>query len=149
MMNTKSLTFWFASVAMIMMTSCQDASSKIKPIEEREVIQAVTSTEVAEFKFDKTRHNFGEMIQGEKATTTFTFQNVGDAPLIISSATGSCGCTVPDYPKTPISPGATATIDVTFDSNGKLNAQEKTVNITANTVPRMTVLTINANVKQP
>ena len=142
----KVLTYIAAIVAIGAMTSCQDATSKIKPIEEREVIQAVTSTEVAEFKFDRTRHNFGEMVQGEKATTTFTFQNVGDAPLIISSATGSCGCTVPEYPKTPISPGATASIEVTFDSNGKLNAQEKTVQITANTVPRMTVLTINANV---
>ena len=52
------------------------------------------------------------------------------APLIISDAKGSCGCTVLDHPKEPIAPGATASIDVTFDSKGRIGKQSKAVTLT-------------------
>jgi len=58
--------------------------------------------------FDKTSHDFGTITEGDKVTTTFGFTNTGDADLIIVDARGSCGCTVPQYPKnTPIAPGET------------------------------------------
>ena len=61
---------------------------------------------VAIMSFDKTFHDFGQIAQGAPQETIFTFTNAGDAPLIITNATSSCGCTIPEYPKnTPIAPG--------------------------------------------
>jgi hypothetical protein len=78
--------------------------------------------------------------------TTFKFKNTGDKPLIISNAQGSCGCTVPDYPKEPVAPGASAEIKVKFNSKGKKGQETKFVTLTANTDPAETRLTIKANV---
>jgi len=78
--------------------------------------------------------------------TTFTFTNTGDADLIISNASGSCGCTVPEYPKEPIKPGKTGKLKVSFDSTGKPGMQQKSVTITCNTQQGTDVLTIKANV---
>jgi len=66
--------------------------------------------------------------------------------LLITSAVGSCGCTVPNYPKDPIAPGKSATIDVEYKPGLQKDAQEKKVTVTANTEPSQTILTIKANV---
>src|SRR4051812_13678556 len=68
------------------------------------------------WEFTETTHDFGAIVQGEKVSYTFTFKNTGKGDLVISSASGSCGCTVPEYPKTAVPPGATGNIKVTFDS---------------------------------
>lgn len=99
-------------------------------------------------KFSKYEHNFGNVTTGSKNKYSFSFTNTGSEPLIISSATGSCGCTVPNYPKEPIPPGGSGNIDVEFSpSAGQENAQQKTVTVMANTVPEKTELTIKAFVK--
>ena len=67
--------------------------------------------------------------------------------LIISDAKGSCGCTVPTYPKDPVQPGEDAIIDVQFNSANKVGEQNKTVTVTANTDPENTVISIHANVQ--
>ena len=76
----------------------------------------------------------------------FEFINNGSDPLKISNAKGSCGCTVPQWPKEPIMPGKKGKIDVVFTPNKKQagNPQQKTVTITANTQPVNTVLNIKA-----
>ena len=66
--------------------------------------------------FQKDVHDFGKLKQHGNASTEFTFTNTGNAPLIISNAKGSCGCTVPTWPREPIAPGATASIKVKYDS---------------------------------
>lgn len=76
--------------------------------------------------------DFGTIKEGEKASKVFTFKNTGDKPLIIENAQGSCGCTVPKFPKEPIAPGATGEINVEFNSEGKKGQQEKYVTIKAN-----------------
>jgi len=101
------------------------------------------------FSFAQENHDFGTIAQGDKPQTTFTFTNTGDAPLIITQAKGSCGCTVPKWPTEPIAPGATGKIDVVFDSTGKSGRQAKTVTLTANTVPNTKVLSISADVTVP
>ena len=98
------------------------------------------------FTFEKEEHDFGILIDGEKVTYSFRFTNSGDSPLIISNAKGSCGCTVPNYPKEPIPPGSSASIDVTFDSKGRVGKQSKAVTITANTNPNRKVIRINSEV---
>jgi len=100
-------------------------------------------------KFDSEVLELGEMQQGEKGNGKFVFTNTGSEPLIISNAKGSCGCTVPEWPKTPIAPGETGEIAIEFNSKGKKGKQTKTVTIQANTDPNPTRLTVKANVLVP
>ena len=97
-------------------------------------------------KFNKDVHDFGDITEGEKVDYTFTFINTGEADLIISNAAGSCGCTVPEFPKEPIKPGKKGKMKVSFDSAGKPGNQQKTVTITSNTATGNDILTIKANV---
>ena len=69
--------------------------------------------------FTEEKHNFGKITQGEKVSYSFVFKNTGGSDLIISSAQGSCGCTVPTFPKGPVKPGQESKIDVVFNSEGK------------------------------
>jgi hypothetical protein len=101
------------------------------------------------FEFVEEIKDFGEITQGEVVSMTFRFRNVGQTDLIISSATGSCGCTVPEWPKEPIKPGAEGKIDVKFDSNGKQGMQNKTITLVANTIPNTKVIAIKGSVLTP
>lgn len=96
--------------------------------------------ELTAIKFDRLEHNFGRINEGDKVRTVFHFTNTGKKPLIISSATTTCGCTVPNWPKTAIAPGEGGDINVEFDSEGKKGQVEKEVTVTANVDPPATVL---------
>lgn len=100
-------------------------------------------------QFSETEFDFGTVDQGELITHEYKFKNTGTEPLIINSAKGSCGCTVPSWPKEPIAPGKEATISVQFDSKGKSGAQNKKVTITANTNPQQSFLYIKGSVNAP
>lgn len=98
--------------------------------------------------FEHTDFDFGVVDDGEKVRHTYKFTNTGNEPLVISSAKGSCGCTVPKWPTEPIPPGGTGNIDVEFDSKGKPGKQTKRVTVTANTVPAQTFLNITGTVNK-
>ncbi|ELR70698.1 hypothetical protein C900_03471 [Fulvivirga imtechensis AK7] len=98
------------------------------------------------FEFSEEEHDFGTIEEGEVVEHVFTFTNTGEAPLIIQNAQGSCGCTVPTWPKEPIPVGGTGEIVAKFNSKGQPNVQNKTVTITANTWPKQTRLRVKANV---
>ncbi len=108
--------------------------------------QAVTATTT--MKVDRLVHDFGTINDDLPVSTTFTVTNTGNKPLIITQAKGSCGCTVPTYPKTPIAPGKSGTIEVTFSPKGKAGAQNKTVTLIANTTPASTVMNIKSVVNK-
>lgn len=97
--------------------------------------------------FKKDVHDFGEVMQDSENNYVFEFTNTGTNPLIISDAKGSCGCTVPEYPKEPVMPGETGEIKVKYSPGKQQGDQTKTVTLTANTEPATTVLKIKANVK--
>ncbi len=99
--------------------------------------------------FEELEHDYGVIEQGEKVNHVYKFKNTGNEPLIISNAKGSCGCTVPSWPKEPIPVGGTGEIKVQFDSKGKKGKQSKRVTITANTDPVNTYLTIKGEVNAP
>ncbi len=101
---------------------------------------------VPSFEFVETSFDFGTISEGDVVDHVFTFTNTGEAPLIISSATASCGCTVPVWPREPIAVGGTGEIKVQFNSRNKPGIQNKTVTITANTYPKINRLSIKANV---
>ena len=98
------------------------------------------------FNFEKVLHDFGQLVDGEKVSFSFKFTNSGNAPLIISNAKGSCGCTVPNWSRNPIAPGESGSIDVTFDSSGRSGKQNKAITLTANTNPSRKVLNITSEV---
>jgi len=97
-------------------------------------------------EFKDTLYNFGGIHEGEVVEHEFTFTNTGKTPLIINSAAGSCGCTVPSYPHDPIAPGASGVLKVTFNSAGKSGHQEKSVSIQTNTVRNVHMLYIQAEI---
>jgi len=86
-------------------------------------------------KFEKEIHDFGKIKKGDKVTYDFKFTNTGKSPLIITDAVATCGCTKPEWPKTPVKPGEAGSIHVTFDSTGKMGLQDKMITVTANTKP--------------
>ena len=97
--------------------------------------------EVVDDEFD-----FGEIKEGENVIHEYKIKNTGTGDLLISSAKGSCGCTVPEWPKEPIKAGEEAKIKVTFNSRGKPGAQNKRVTLMTNAIPNVKILTIKGNV---
>lgn len=98
-------------------------------------------------QFDKTTHDFGTFEEEKgKVTTEFQFKNVGDAPLLITRTAASCGCTTPEYPKTPIAPGKSGVIKVTYNAKGRPGVFQKTVYVFANTDPEKSTLIIKGHV---
>ncbi len=126
--------------------------AKNNPIQKgREKIAEVTSTpsdtvNVAKAQFEEEIYNFGTIDEGDKVTHNFKFKNTGKVPLVITNARGSCGCTVPVWPKEPIAVGETGEIEVAFNSKGKKGKQKKSVTLTANTWPTNTVVYIEGDV---
>ena len=101
----------------------------------------------AEIAFDIETINYGQIEKNADGAREFTFTNTGSEPLIIEDAKGSCGCTVPKFPKEPIKPGATGEIEVVYSPGKQQGSQNKTVTITANTEPVSTTLNILADVE--
>ena len=147
----KQLILLLVSLALV---SCNSSSDE-KTITTDLVNSPLTANSNAEkvltpnIEMLETSYNFGEIQQGESVTHDFILKNTGDADLIISAAKGSCGCTVPEWPKTPIAKGEEATIKVTFNSAGRSGKQNKTVTLVTNAIPNTKVLTINGNVIVP
>ena len=128
------------------LSACNENASK-KVDQEKAAAASETNTITAAMNFDKVSHDFGTIEEGETVQTTFNFTNTGKADLLIVDARGSCGCTVPKYPKNiPIKPGESGQILVSFDSSNKPNMQQKTVTISANTQSGRETLRIKAMV---
>lgn len=96
-------------------------------------------------KFDKETYSFGKVNQNTPATVEFTFTNSGKAPVIVESATAECGCTTPEYPKTPVMAGKKGKIRVTYDAK-TMGSFTKRVTVKLVNVPDSKVLTINGEV---
>lgn len=104
----------------------------------------------AKIAFEQEVFNFGKISQGEKIDFSFTFKNEGDAPLILASVKPACGCTVTkDWPKSPILPGETGEIGVSYNSEGRKGVQTKGINIVSNSSPSTTVLYLEGEVMAP
>lgn len=97
-------------------------------------------------EFESTDHDFGTINEGDKVEHVYTFKNVGEADLVVTSAKPSCGCTVPSYTETPVKPGGTGEIKAIFDSTGKPGMQQKTITVTMNTEKGTETLNFKANV---
>lgn len=90
--------------------------------------------------------NYGRINEGQKLAVSFRFKNAGNKPLIIESVKPTCGCTVAEYPKEPIAPGAEAEITGEFDSNGREGLQRKHITVRTNTDPAEQDVSFEVNV---
>lgn len=142
--------FLLATVALV--ASCghsgTDAARRIQQsnLEAAEKL-AEQATQFPQIKFEETTHDFGEIKQNVEVQTLFQFKNTGKVPLVITNASSSCGCTVPEYPKEAIAPGESGAIKVVYNGSGK-DAITKTVTLTTNTEQGSEMLTIKAFVKE-
>lgn len=109
--------------------------------------EAIAPEDAAKIEFEEEVFDFGDIVEGDVVEHVFAFKNTGNSPLTISKATGSCGCTVPDWPREPIAPGQSGEIKVKFNSKGKEGEQDKRVTIQANTIPNNTEIRIVGAVK--
>ncbi|GHT15285.1 hypothetical protein AGMMS4956_14920 [Bacteroidia bacterium] len=110
---------------------------------------AAVAQDGAAINFTETEYDFGTLVQNSLAEHQFSFTNTGNAPLILSGHTTSCGCTVPSYPKdTPIAPGEGGVITVKYNRTDNVVPFNKTVTINSNAVNTPSAkLTIKGDVK--
>ncbi|MBK5285748.1 MAG: DUF1573 domain-containing protein [Bacteroidia bacterium] len=99
-----------------------------------------------EITFENDVHDYGTIKQGADGGCEFKFTNTGKEPLIISNAVGSCGCTVPTWPKEPILKGQSAVVQVHYDTK-RVGAFTKNVTISSNAKSNTKVLTIKGTVE--
>ena len=104
------------------------------------------SNAMPKIQFEEDFYTFGELIQGEIIEHNFKFTNIGTAPLVISEARGSCGCTVANWPKKAIMPNESGKLSVKFDSKGKQGSFNKKISVFANTHPAQSIITITGNI---
>jgi hypothetical protein len=126
-------------VAIILLYSCKNSSSgRSSP--------NIAGSDTAIISFSEYEHDFGKLVEGEKVACTFTFENKGKGPLVISSVASSCGCTVPKYDTKPIPGGGTGIVEVVFDSSGRKGRQTKTITVNSNASKSIVLLRITGEV---
>ncbi len=106
------------------------------------------NTQVARIRFVRYEHDFGTVKEGEKVFWNFRFTNEGKADLILNRVKADCGCTVPEYPRTPIAPGQEGKIKVTFDTKGRSGMQIKKITVLSNSERPTDVLSIKALIEK-
>ncbi|MCY4297757.1 MAG: DUF1573 domain-containing protein [Flavobacteriaceae bacterium] len=114
---------------------------------ETQAINNLDPIQKSALEFDRLIHDFGSIQEGLKVETTFYITNVGNADLQILDAEGSCGCTIPEFPNTPIPPGQKDSIIVSFDSTGFSGNQQKTVTLYTNTANGQERVRIKATIQ--
>jgi len=157
-MKTKLFLTAFLCSALLMAVSCGDAkkdettttiSTDVIDVPATASEKPAVPGSAPVITFTENKHDFGKITQGEKVSYSFMFKNTGGSDLVISSAQGSCGCTVPTYPHTAIKAGESSKIDVVFNSEGKSGLVQKTVTLVTNCNPSTKMLGISATVIVP
>ncbi|OYU83544.1 MAG: hypothetical protein CFE24_10790 [Flavobacterium sp. BFFFF2] len=131
-----------AAIALFGITSTQAQSKKM---DKKSTKSEAPKLEGAGIVFEEETIDYGKISHNADGKREFKFTNNGNKPLVISNAQGSCGCTVPTFPKDPIAPGASAVIGVKYDTN-RIGAFTKTVTLTTNVSDTPKVLTIKGEI---
>jgi len=97
-------------------------------------------------KFDSEVHDYGRVPVNSDGTCQFKFKNTGKEPLILTNVKASCGCTVPSWPKDPIAPGASAAIDVKYNSMNRAHTINKSITVFSNASDSIVILRIQGEV---
>jgi len=139
----------FIALLSLAFVSCKDkASAKIDDanLETAKERDAQISLGTAVIEFDTKDYDFGTVVEGEVVTGVFKISNKGKTDLIITDASASCGCTVPEWPKDAIKPGDSAELKFSFDSKGRTGKQSKSITLQTNTANVTEMLRIGGTV---
>jgi archaellum component FlaG (FlaF/FlaG flagellin family) len=115
--------------------SKEDSIARVKALSNPTTVQIIDSA-----------YNFGKVTEGEVVEYSYRFKNTGDKPLIVTNATASCGCTVPEKPEQPILPGETGFIKVKFNSENRVGNAHKTITVSSNAEPAFPELSLSGEV---
>ncbi|PKP16905.1 MAG: hypothetical protein CVU06_13820 [Bacteroidetes bacterium HGW-Bacteroidetes-22] len=145
---------YFAVVALIgitLMFGCKSRNSELSNnvVDNPMSADGNNNNPSPAIKFDVEEHDFGKIIAGEKVTFNFKFRNTGNADLLLTKVSASCGCTAPSFPTTPIAPGKEGVVSVSFNSENRSGFQNKTITVLTNSIPNSTQLRIKARVMRP
>jgi hypothetical protein len=150
MCNRLKQTIILVAASMLLLTGCKGKSSQDADVDlirnPRSAQGYDESEKMPVLTFDSDMHDFGRLSAGENISYSFHFRNTGNADLIISNTSATCGCTVADYPKGRIAPGGEGYVTVTFKSAGKAGQQYQEVTIVSNAQPATSRLKILAQV---
>lgn len=145
----RKTTTMVLALAMLLAVGCKQKSDEADVDLIRNPLSAEgynEETKMPVMSFDSELHDFGRLSGGENISYSFHFRNTGNADLIISGASATCGCTVADYPKGRIAPGGEGYVTVTFKSAGKAGQQYQEVTVVSNAQPSRAKLKITAQV---
>lgn len=144
--------------ALAVLSSCGNATKSTDEstaavdttIEALDTTSEATSTGAAAgvIEYAETVYDFGTVKEGDIVEHVFTFKNTGKEPVILNQVSASCGCTTPDYTKTPILPGATGEIKVSFNSAGQAGVQQKIVTVSSNSENGVTTVQLKGTVEK-
>jgi hypothetical protein len=152
----KGYHFLYQLVIVVFMLGCVSCGNRNKGEFDSSIVNIPvsadgkdTKTRMPQIEFERTHHDFGKLIQGEKVSFTYKFKNVGNAMLVISSVSPGCNCTVAQFTQTPVAPGETGSVTVNFNTETKKGLVNSTIVVQANTYPADTRLSFTANVGLP
>ena len=149
-MNITSRLFITTGICFVMM-ACDNGPKTI----DTDMINIPDTTSLANedlpvIEFDEVLFDFGTIAEGQFVSHSFAFENTGDTPLVLTSVSSECGCTVmKNWPREPIAPGNEGTIEVEFNSTDRDGQQNKKITVVANTYPAKTQLTLKGIVVGP
>ncbi len=139
--------------AFIMIQACGNKSEEAeqKPLSTDLIHNSNSATKdnqrVPEITFEKTEHDFGTLVEGVTVKYAFKFTNTGNADLLLSKVKPDCGCTVADYPKTPIAPGEHGKIEFSFNTSNRTGLNIKRITVLTNAEPNTIVLSFKSMIK--
>jgi len=144
--------FSILSVSAVLAFGCNSAAKEEAPSiiaasnSAEAKVEAVAASPVTTIQWVDSVKNIGKVSEGEKVQIEYKFINTGSNPLIISNVVASCGCTVAEKPEAPIAPGKEGYIKASFDSNGRIGSNHKTLTVIANTVQASYALVFDVEV---
>jgi hypothetical protein len=125
--------FILVSFIGFLVISCNENEAKVKGSPVSMQLPQDTSQYTSIQWLDSTKRNYGTIPEGKKLEVAYRFLNSGSKPLIIARVQPSCGCTVADQPDEPIQPGKEGVIKASFNSEGRIGINNKTIFVVANT----------------
>jgi len=143
-MKSRSLTLIsiLLPLTILVTVSCNSGGKKSTG----DVEVSLSSSDTASIAFTEIEHDFGKVDAGEKVAYTFSYKNKGNAPLVISYVSTTCGCTASKYSRKPVPPGGSGTIEVIFDSEGRNGRQSKVITVRSNATKSTVLLKITGEV---
>lgn len=138
-------SFIISGCAVLLLASCDvrrhdKIAQNVTPANQIE-IKDPTTVQIIDSAYD-----FGKATDGEIVEYNYRFKNTGTKPLVVTSVSASCGCTVPEKPEQPIKPGETGYIKVKFNSERRVGKAHKTITVSSNADPAFPELLLTGEV---